>query len=392
MIDLTNDQLQDTIHNILNKDEGLNELLEMILDGLMKLEREAFLSEQAGPDNKANGYRPGRASGYGKELALRIPRDRLGNFKPVLWAMLRDQGEQVRRLCFELYGKGLTTRQIGEVTEKIYGSHYSSSAVSNFNQELAQQLARWRNRSLQARYPVLIIDAIYAKVRREHVSSEAFYVVLGVTETMQREVLAIASIPSESAKGWESLLADLKRRGLEETSLIVADALKGLDDAIHRSFPGARHQKCVTHFKRNILNYVKADHKEEIADELREVFMTGQQAYTPKDARQRLTDFAERWGSHYRHIRKLATRQDLHYYFTYLDYERRVQSMIYTTNWVERLNKSFRRSLKIRNALPNPDAALLLLSKVAVDQEDGAFGYPIYNFKFDNDLFPHIEP
>lgn len=392
MIDLSKDQLQDTIHSILNKEEGLNELLEMILNGLMKLEREAFLSEEASPANKGNGYRPGRAAGYGKELSLRIPRDRLGNFKPVLWAMLRDQQEQVRRLCFELYGKGLTTRQVGEITEKIYGNHYSSSAVSNFNQELADQLDQWRQRPLQVRYPVLYIDAIHAKVRREHVSSEAFYVVLGLTETMQREVLAIENIPTESAAGWEQLLEGLKERGLEETALVVADGLKGLDEAIHRCFPEAHHQKCVTHFKRNILSYVKADHKEQIAEELREVFMTGQRAYTPRQARQNLKKFARRWGRHYSHIKKLAARQDLHYYFTYLNFEWRIQSMIYTTNWVERLNKSFRRSLKIRNALPSSDAALLLLSKVAVDQEDGAFGYPIYTFKFDNDLFPHIEP
>lgn len=392
MIDLSKDQLQDTIHSILNKEEGLNDLLEMILNGLMKLERDTFLSEQASPDNKGNGYRPGRAAGYGKELSLRIPRDRLGNFKPVLWAMLRDQQEQVRRLCFELYGKGLTTRQVGEITEKIYGAHYSSSAVSNFNQELAGQLDQWRQRRLQARYPVLYIDAIHTKVRREHVSSEAFYVVLGLTQTMQREVLAIENIPTESAIGWENLLDGLKERGLEEANLIVADGLRGLDEAIHRCFPEARHQKCVTHFKRNILSYVKADHKEQIAEELREVFMTGQQTYTVEQARQRLGEFAERWGTHYKHIRKLTERTDLHYYFTYLTYERRVQSMIYTTNWVERLNKSFRRSLKIRNALPNADAALLLLSKVAVDVEDGAFGYPIYNFKFDNQLFPNNEP
>ena len=98
MIDLSKDQLQDTIQSLLNKEEGLNELLEMILDGLMSLEREGFLSEHARPANKANGYRPGRASGYGKELSLRIPRDRLGNFQPVLWVLLRDQTEQVRRL------------------------------------------------------------------------------------------------------------------------------------------------------------------------------------------------------------------------------------------------------------------------------------------------------
>lgn len=219
MIDLSKDQLQDTIQSLLNKEEGLNELLEMILDGLMSLEREGFLSEHARPASKANGYRPGRASGYGKELSLRIPRDRLGNFQPVLWALLRDQTEQVRRLCFELYGKGLTTRQVGEITEKIYGTHYSSSAVSSFNQELAEQLDQWRQWPLQDRYPVLYIDAIQVKVRRENVSSEAFYIVLGLTEDMQREGLGIASIPSESAGGWEDLLEGLKGRGLEQTTL-----------------------------------------------------------------------------------------------------------------------------------------------------------------------------
>lgn len=392
MIDLSKDQLQDSILSILNKDEGLNELLEMILDGLMKLERDVFLTNQASPDNKANGYRPGRAAGYGKELSLRIPRDRLGNFQPVLWAVLRDQQEQVRRLCFELYGKGLTTRQIGEITEKIYGQHYSCSAVSSFNQQLKEQLDEWRQRPLQARYPVLYIDAIHVKVRREHVSSEAFYVVLGLTETMQREVLAIAPIPTESAAGWKSLFEKLQQRGLRETELVVADGLTGLDETIHQTFPDARHQKCVTHFKRNILTRVKADHKDQVANELREIFLTGQRAYSADQALGELAEFAERWGDHYDHIAKLAHRQDLHYYLTYLDFHWQIQSMIYTTNWVERLNKSFRRSLKIRNALPNPQAALLLLSKVAVDAEDGAFVYPIYNFKFDDTLFPHIEP
>jgi len=93
----------------------------------------------------------------------------------------------------------------------------------------------------------------------------------------------------------------------------------------------------------------------------------------------------------YDHLKKLVGRQNLHYYFTYLDFERRVQSMIYTTNWIERLNKSFRRSTKIRNALPNPEAEFLLLSKVAEDQQDSASGYPIYNFKFDTHLFPQNE-
>lgn len=388
MIDLTDDQLQDIIQNVLNKDEGLNELLEHILNGLMKTERSHWMASQAAPDNKANGYRPGRAIGHGRKLSLRIPRDRLGNFQPVLWAMLRDQHEEVRRLCFELYGKGLTTSEVGRITEKIYGQAYSSSAISSFTQQLADQIHAWRQRPLAERYPVILIDAIHKKVRRGHVSSEAFYVVMGLTETMQREILAIGNIPSESAGGWDELLESLKNRGLQQADLVIADGLPGLDQVIHKAFPEARHQKCVTHLKRGILTKVKAADKDLVAEELREVFLTGQRNYTRKQAMDRFNRFATRWGKTYRSIQRLAGNEDMEYYFTYLDFDRRIQSMIYTTNWIESLNKKFRRSLKIRNALPSVESALLLLAKVAIDTEESTYQFPIYNFKFDKTLFP----
>lgn len=391
MIDLSNDQLQDSINELLNKEQGLNQILEMILNGLMKLERDEFLSQQQDPDNKANGYRPGQAGGYGQELSLRIPRDRLGEFKPVILALLRDQDEQVRRLCFELYSKGLTTRQVGQITERVYGQHYSSSAVSSFNQQLAKKLQKWRQRPLDRRYPVLYIDAIWQKVRREHVSGEAFYVVMGLNEAMQREVLAIANIPSESSAGWAEVLQGLKQRGLEQTELVVADALTGLDEAVHRCFPEARHQKCVTHFKRNLLNKVKPAHKDQLAEDLKEVFLTDQVSYSSQQGLHKLRELGKQWGDRYRHLEKLTSRQDLHYYFTYLDFDRHVQSMIYTTNWIERLNRSFRRTLKIRAALPSPDSALLLLSKVAYEKQRGKYKYSLHSFKYDNMLFPNVK-
>lgn len=388
MIDLKDDQLQDIIQSVLNKDEGLNELLELILNGLMKIERTHWMASDSGPDNKANGYRPGQAIGHGRKLSLRIPRDRLGNFQPVLWAMLRDQHEEVRRLCFELYGKGLSASEVGQVTEKIYGQAYSSSAISNFTQQLADQIHEWRERPLAGRYPVILIDAIHKKVRRGHVSSEAFYVVMGLTEQMQREVLAITNLPSESPAGWSELLESLKDRGLTTTDLVIADGLPGLDQVIHKAFPEARHQKCVTHFKRNIQTKVKATDKDAVAEDLREVFLTGQRNYTRSQALGKFNEFATRWGKKYRSIKRLANDENIEYYFTYLEFDPRIQSMIYTTNWIERLNKKFRRSLKIRNALPSVESALLLLAKMAIDTEERTYQYPIYNFKFDQTLFP----
>ena len=64
---------------------------------------------------------------------------------------------------------------------------------------------------------------------------------MGLTEAMQREILAIESIPSESASGWSQLLESLKNRGLRQTDLVIADGLPGLDQVIHKAFPEARH-------------------------------------------------------------------------------------------------------------------------------------------------------
>ncbi len=72
--------------------------------------------------------------------------------------------------------------------------------------------------------------------------------------------------------------------------------------------------------------------------------------------------------------------------FTYLNFDYRIRRMIYTTNWIERLNKSFRRTLKMRNALPNPKSVITLLGFVAMEMGDKTYSYPITNFKFDENF------
>jgi putative transposase len=134
-------------------------------------------------------------------LTLSIPRDRLGVFKPVLLGLLDQQEEQVQNLYFELYGKGLTTRQIEEVIEDIYGSSYSKSSISRITTDFGALVESWLSRSLDSYYPIIYIDAIHVKVRRDCVATESFYVLLGLKEDLTREVLSIVNIPQESASG-----------------------------------------------------------------------------------------------------------------------------------------------------------------------------------------------
>jgi len=265
-------------------------VLEMTLNGLMYSERSIYLNNSE--HNKGNGYRKAFAVGMGKQIELKIPRDRLQMFQPMVLALIRDQSQQLEDLSFELYGNGLTTSQIGNMMHKIYGKYYSKSAISNITATFSEQMSQWRNRPLDTHYLAVYIDAIHLKVRRGTVSSEAFYIIMGVKTDYTREVMAIASIPSESAIGWKDVLLSIKQRGVQRIGLIISDNLTALDTVVPLVYQSAAHQKCVVHLKRNILNKVASKHKEEVAADLKYVFNLDLPQHTIVKAFSRFAEFS----------------------------------------------------------------------------------------------------
>ena len=185
-IKFTKEQLQLAINDHLLEEKGVNDLFTMVVNGLMYSEREEFLKGREPKFNKGNGYRNLLKAGIGGGVELQIPRDRLGLFKPVLLGVLEQQEEKIKDLSFAVYGKGLTTRQIESILTNIYGNNYSKSGVSRINGEFSQIVECWLNGPLESHYPVIFIDAIHVKVRRDVVSSEAFYVALGINFIYQR--------------------------------------------------------------------------------------------------------------------------------------------------------------------------------------------------------------
>ena len=204
------------------KGYGLGKFMEMVFNCLMKLERKDFLLTNNNPSNKANGYRFSNAIGFGKMLKLEIPRDRLGNFYPVLLTLIRNQEEELANLAFNLYSKGLSVRDVSDIFDNIYGKHYSKSSISRMNQEFIEEVEQWRNRLLQKHYPILVIDALHSNIRRDHsVEMEATYTIIAVQEDMSRDIIAVEHIPTESSSGWAEVLQKLKDRGVKSTGLII---------------------------------------------------------------------------------------------------------------------------------------------------------------------------
>ena len=73
------------------------------------------------------------------------------------------------------------------------------------------------------------------------------------------------------------------------------------------------------------------------------------------------------------------------YYFTYLNYDYHIRSMIYTTNWIEWLNRDYKRTTRMRGALPNVDATILLLGHVAMSRQ--SYLFPVTAFRYEKQRF-----
>lgn len=382
---LTKEQISEQMCKHAQRENGLHDLMEILIESVMVAERGEFLAHA--PGNKGNGYRPGTAYGHGRKLEFRIPRDRYGNFHPQILAILRDQEEECDRLAGVLYTKGLTQEQVADVFAQIYGEHYSKSSICRMASCVRDQVARWLERGLESYYPVLFVDCVHIKVHRKRsVACEAFYVALAVTDEGTREVLGIFNIPTESAAGWDDIFRRLKERGLERLGLVVADGIKGLDKVVGERFPGTPLQRCVTHLKRNMFAKVRHGDKAALAQDLRDIFRTGQLGYTVEAAWEKWQQMCDRWGKDYRSIKMLRNNADYKAYLTYLNYAPEIQAMIYTTNWIERLNRDFRRVTRMRTAMPGEESVLTLMGSVAMDHK--AFDRILPRITCDKTLFP----
>lgn len=134
--------------------------------------------------------------------------------------------------------------------------------------------------------------------------------------------------------GWTALLVEIKSRGVESIGLLVADGIKGLDEALALGFPETPLQRCVVYLIRRITSKVKVKDREAVALDLKEVFTTGIRDDKPQDGWNRLQSFCEKWGKRTRSIKMMVGNPWYLIYVTCLNFDCRMQGMIYTTNWI----------------------------------------------------------
>ena len=353
------------------KNESVDEVfrveLETAINELLATELTAFLNyEKYDPvgynsGNSRNGYYTRILHSRFGDLNISVPRDRNGEFSPKAIPAYKRNTDDLETTIIQLYKKGITTREIADLIEKMYGHYYTPQTISNITKAVENQVNEFHNRPLANRYVVLYCDATYLNVRRDSVAKEALHIIVGITPEGNKEVLDYVLYPTESPANYKDMLLDLKNRGVEQVLLFVTDGLTGLREVCLEVFPNAKHQSCWTHIVRNVIKYVRSKDRKTVLDDLKRVYNAASLA----SAKNELYNFLSKYQSIYPKIIFLLS--DITSLFTFYEFPMEIRKSIYTTNIIENFNKNLKRNTNRKEQFPNEDSLDRYVCSYCVD-------------------------
>lgn len=355
-----------------NRDEALKFLLERIMNAIMQAESEEQLGaaryeRTSERTDSRNGTRERELNTRIGTLTLEVPRHRNEPFHTMIFENYSRSEASLIATMVQMVIAGVSTRKVEKVVETLCGTSFSKSTVSSLCKRLDEEVAAFRNRSLEYMdAPFLMVDATYFKVREDHrVRSKAFLVALAFRADGHREVAGFGVYDTEDNYSWRMFFEDLKSRGLKSVKLVISDAHKAIRRAIAEVYPTVAWQRCQVHLLRNIMEVTPPKYKEGLKTELREMFT----AQTLEKARTKKEEIVREYQA------EAAKAMDIlesgfEDAMTVMCLPEYIRIVMRSTNILERLNRELKRRSDVIGVFPNPDSVLRLIGTVTIEYSD----------------------
>ena len=364
-------ELEKKLLSFITEEDPMLCMLQWITEKFMEIEVANKVGAQKGehsPDRTTHlsGTRVRRFDTRMGTMYLTIPKLRKGGYIPFFVTAKKRSEQALMQIIQEAWVSGISTRKIERLAKSMGIEQISASQVSEVNKDLDAMVDEFRNRPLQAEYPILWIDALYEKIRENgHVVSMAVLVVKGVTLDGTAQILAVEPMHNESEETYRILFQNLKNRGVKRVWLCISDAHKGLRAAITKEFIGTSWQRCKVHFMRNILAYVGHRQKDSFAKQLKHIWLQPDE----KQARAYAQSFMESYEKQFPEATRCleeGLEDSLQFYrFDQIDHRK-----ISSTNTLERLNREIRRRSKVVGIFPNKASYIRLITTYLIEYEE----------------------
>lgn len=372
-----NDFTKDMTNALFNQDK-INDLfrqkLQQAVNDLLESELTAFLGynpyERDGwnTGNSRNGAYYRKVDTQFGQIEIKVPRDRNGEFHQHTMPDYKRHTDVLEQTVIKLYSKGVTTREIADLIEKMYGGYYSPAMVSNISKEMIPKVEAYHQRHLSDKFFCVYLDATYIPLKRVTYEREAVYIAIGIKPNGHKEVIDYCIAPTENIEICSEMLKGFKSRGLEQVELFLSDGVVGMKEAICQSYPKAHFQRCLVHIMRNISAKMRVDDRQKALDEFKQIHTQSNKEM----AVHVLHEFYQNWEKAYKNVVR-DLRQVEPDLLTFYNYPPAIRASIYSTNMIESFNNRLKRKTKPKTEFPTEQSLDTFIGVQAMDYNDRYF-------------------
>ena len=295
-------------------------------------------------------------------MEVEVPRTRESGSPTGVFGRYQRRQAEVDDLITSSYVNGVSTRNVGAVTEALLGQRVGRSSVSRVTKSLEEEVRRFQAAPITEPTPYLYLDGTFLNARwARKVENIAVLVAYGVDANGMRTILGISIGAEESKDSWDALLEQLIARGLHGVELVIADAHAGIAAAVRHALPEAKQQRCCVHLQRNVTTKAPQRLRARLARDVWKIFTAPDLA----GARARLNDFSERFGKEL--PESVACLQSgFAAATTFFEFPSEHWKKIRSTNGLERFHGEIKRRTRSVGAFPDRASALRLIVAVAI--------------------------
>lgn len=341
---------------------ALQRLMEMDVETLCKA---AYGERSEERINSRNGFRERAYETRAGKIDLKIPKLRSGSYFPGFLEPRRTAEKALTAVIQEAYIQGISTRSVDDLVKAMGMTGVSKSQVSRLCEEIDERVQTFLNRPIEGDWPYLWIDATYVKSREAgRVVSVAVIIAVGVNTDGVREILGVATGPSEAETFWSGFLRSLSRRGLRGVKLVISDAHEGLKAAASKVLKTSW-QRCRVHFIRNALAHVGKGQRQAVLAVINTIFVQE----TAEAASIQWRSVADQLRQKFPKLASMMddTECDV---LTFMSFPRAHRTQIHSTNPLERLNAEIKRRTNVIGIFPNDRAVIRLVGALMLEQND----------------------
>ncbi|NRA90633.1 MAG: IS256 family transposase [Simkaniaceae bacterium] len=354
----TEQSILDALQSGKGLQDALAPMVKRVMEAALEGEMDQHLQDDFQSSNRRNGKSRKTVKSSSGAFELLTPRDRDGAFDPQIvkkrQTLLTDDLEHK---IMNLYTNGMSYSDIRHNLEELYQVDIPAATITTITDRLLPELNEWKNRPLDSVYPILFLDAMHFKLRKEgHVVSKAIYTLLAINSEGKKDILGLYVDDTEGANFWASVLSSLKERGVEDILIACVDGLKGFPEAIRAIYPHTEVQLCIIHQIRNSMRYVASKDQKDFMRDLKKVY----RASSRDIAEENLLDLEEKWRQKYPIVTD-SWQRNWDEISAYFKYDPLLRKTIYTTNAVEGLHRQIRKYTKSKGAFTSQNALTKLV-------------------------------